>query len=154
MVVLGVGTWALEAGTAVPYFVALALMTAAGLSAVQWVPILVAYVVIMIIPGIIVAVGWVLTGENLRPRLERWRIRLSEGSRTMVSWIVGIAGLFVVYDAARRLLLEYDVQWLQLGRQMLGDLAHGRSIDEGSGTVAEVAARRSLGEEALVDASK
>lgn len=115
MVVLGLGTWAFEAGTAVPYFAAIALMTAAGLVAAQWLSVLAAYVVIMIVPGMIVAAVWALARERVRPRFERWRVKLSTGSRTAVSWIVGIAGFFVLSDAAGQLLTEYGVDWLRLG---------------------------------------
>ncbi|MEV5323165.1 hypothetical protein AB0K67_03380 [Nonomuraea sp. NPDC052634] len=44
--------------------------------------------------------------------MERWRARLSSGSRTTVSWMVWIAGIFLVVDAASVLFPEtVGVPW-------------------------------------------
>lgn len=53
MLLLGLGTWLFEFATAVPYFAAIGLMTSAGLAAAEWLPLLGAYVVIMVLPGIL-----------------------------------------------------------------------------------------------------
>ncbi|WP_170223275.1 GAP family protein [Nonomuraea turkmeniaca] len=100
MVMLGLGTWLFEFATAVPYFGALGIMTAAGLPAVQWSPLLGVYVTIMVIPGILLFVAWAALGERMRERFERWQNKLSSGSRTTLRWIVGIAGVLLLLDAA------------------------------------------------------
>lgn len=103
MIALGVGTWTLEAATAVPYFAAIALMTAAGITILQWLPILAAYTVVMLTPCFLLAAAWVALGDRLKPTLEKWRAKLISGSRETVAWIIGIAGFLVARDAAARL---------------------------------------------------
>ncbi|MEV0385634.1 GAP family protein [Nonomuraea sp. NPDC050643] len=100
MLLLGLGTWLFEFATAVPYFAAIGVMTAAGLSAGQWSPLLGGYVTIMVIPGILLLTAWAALGERTRDRFERWRSRLSSGSRSSLRWIVGIAGVLILLDAA------------------------------------------------------
>jgi hypothetical protein len=75
-------------------------MTFADLPAVQWVPLLAGYVTIMVLPGILLFVAWAALGDRMRERCERWRDRLSSGSRTTLRWIVGIAGFVILLDAA------------------------------------------------------
>ncbi|GAA5040336.1 cytochrome c biogenesis protein CcdA [Thermocatellispora tengchongensis] len=109
MLLLGLGTWLFEFATAVPYFGAIGIMTSAGLSAVQWSPLLGAYVTIMILPGILLYAAWAALGERLRARFERWRDKVSSGSRTMVSWIVWIAGCLILLEAVDTLFTEVTV---------------------------------------------
>lgn len=112
MLLLGLGTWLFEFATAVPYFAAIGLMTSAGLAAAEWLPLLGAYVVIMVLPGILLWAAWTALGERTRGRFERWRARLSSGSRTTISWMVWIAGIFLVVDAASVLFPEtVGVPW-------------------------------------------
>ncbi|MCK2216997.1 GAP family protein [Actinomadura sp. ATCC 31491] len=99
MLLLGLGTWLFEFATAVPYFGAVGVMTAAGLSPAQWLPLLAAYVTVMVLPGILLPAAWTLLGDRLRDRFGRWHDRLSAGSRTTLSWIVGIAGVVLLLDA-------------------------------------------------------
>ncbi|MER7503996.1 GAP family protein [Nonomuraea pusilla] len=99
MLLLGLGTWLFEFATAVPYFGAIGIMTSAGLPAVHWVPLLGAYVTIMVIPGVLLLAAWTALGERLRERFERWRARLSSGSRRLLSWVVFIAGCVILLEA-------------------------------------------------------
>ncbi|NBE98520.1 GAP family protein [Nonomuraea sp. KC401] len=99
MVLLGLGTWLFEFATAVPYFGAIGLMTFAGLPAVQWSPLLGAYVTIMVSPGVLLPAAWAALGERTRDRFERWQARFSSGSRATLRWIVGIAGVLILLDA-------------------------------------------------------
>jgi hypothetical protein len=109
MLLLGLGTWLFEFATAVPYFGAIGIMTSANLPAVQWSPLLGVYVTIMVIPGILLFVAWAALGERLRERFERWQTKLSSGSRTALSWIVGIAGFLILLGAADTLFSEVTV---------------------------------------------
>ncbi len=99
MVLLGLGTWLFEFYTAVPYFAAVGLMTSAGLEPHEWLPLLGVYVIIMILPGIVLYLAWVVLQERMQERLERWQRRIATGSRNTVSWIVGIAGVLILLDA-------------------------------------------------------
>lgn len=109
MLVLGLGTWLFEFATAVPYFGAIAIMTSAHLPAVQWLPLLGGYVTIMVIPGILLFAAWAALGERTPERFERWQTMLSARSRTALSWIVGIAGLLILLEAADTLFPQVSV---------------------------------------------
>ncbi len=100
MLLLGLGTWLFEFSTAVPYFGAIGIMTSAGMTAVQWSPLLAAYVTIMVLPGILLGLAWAALGERTLGRLRRWRDRTSSGSRATLRWIVAMAGLLILLDAA------------------------------------------------------
>ena len=109
MLALGLGRWGVEVAAAVPYFGAIALMTSAQTPTAQWIIALIGYVMVMMVPGVILAVVWSLAGERFRPRLERWRDKLRSGSTTAISWIVGIAGFLILRDAAWRLAVTYNL---------------------------------------------
>ncbi|MBF8189455.1 GAP family protein [Nonomuraea sp. K274] len=109
MLLLGLGTWLFEFSTAVPYFGAIGIMTSADLPAVQWSPLLGVYVTIMVLPGILLLAAWAALGERLRERFERWQNKLSSGSRTVVSWIVWIAGCVIILEAMDTLFTEVTV---------------------------------------------
>ncbi|WP_150239971.1 GAP family protein [Nocardiopsis quinghaiensis] len=96
MVALGLATGLLEGGTALPYFGAIGVMTAAGLSAAAWMPVLAAYNVVMVLPPVLLYLGHRVFGERLRPHLERWRTKVESGSREAVGWILGIVGFLVL----------------------------------------------------------
>jgi predicted small integral membrane protein len=100
MLLAGLGTWLFEFFTAVPFFGAIGVMTAAKLPAVQWSLLLGVYVIIMVIPGVLLFAAWAVLRERMRERFERWQSKLSSGSRTALRWIVGIAGFLILLDAA------------------------------------------------------
>ncbi|MET8870106.1 GAP family protein [Nonomuraea sp. NPDC004580] len=112
MLALGLGTWLFEFATAVPYFAAIGIMTSAGLAAAQWLALLGAYVLIMVLPGLLLWPAWLALGERTRGRFETWRAKLASGSRATLSWIVWIAGFLIVADAAATLFPEtVTVPW-------------------------------------------
>ncbi|MFL1376306.1 MULTISPECIES: GAP family protein [unclassified Nocardiopsis] len=96
MIALGLGTGLLEGATALPYFGAIGIMTTAGLSPAAWLPMLAAYTLVMITPGLLLYLGHRLLGERLRPRLEKWRTKVESGGREALPWIVGIVGFLVL----------------------------------------------------------
>ncbi|GAA2823463.1 hypothetical protein GCM10010522_46450 [Kribbella solani] len=104
MVVLGLGTWVVEFGTALPFFGAVAMMLSADVPIGQWVPVLAGYVAIMIAPGLLIFAGWRLAGDTVRGRLEQRSAKLATGSRAWLPWLVGIAGFLVLRDAVAHLL--------------------------------------------------
>lgn len=99
MVLLGLGTWLFEFYTAIPYFGAIGIMTAAELEPAVWLLLLAGYVVIMLLPGIVLYVVGVLLPDRSRERLERWRGRFDSNSRSAARWIVGIVGVLLVLTA-------------------------------------------------------
>lgn len=99
MVLLGFGTWLFEFATALPYFGAIAVMTTASLTPAQWLPLLAAYVLIMVVPGILLYLAWLLLRTRMETRFGRWRRKLAENSRSTAGWVMGIVGVILVLNA-------------------------------------------------------
>lgn len=103
MVLLGMTVTAIEMVTALPYFAAIALMTSAPLAFWQWLPLLLIYNAIFVAPPLLLLALYVFAGRRLQGRFERWRLSLQRGARETLLWIVAIAGVALVGDAAGRL---------------------------------------------------
>lgn len=98
IMLLGLSAWMFEFATAVPYFGAIGIMTTAGLEPVERLPLLGAYVVIMVLPGLLIHGASLALGEGIRARLQRWQDKLRGGSEA-TSWIIGIAGAVIFLHA-------------------------------------------------------
>ena len=94
---LGMTVTALELPTAVPYFGAIALLTAANLSMAQWLPLLVGYNAIFVLPPALLLAGHLVAKRRLEKRYAALRVRLQAGAHKTMLWIVGFvgSGLFI-----------------------------------------------------------
>ncbi len=99
MVILGLTTGLIEVGTALPYFAAVGIMTAAKLPPEQWIPILASYNFIMILPPLILIGLHTLFRNWLEGPLERLRLTIEKNSGSTLSWIIGIAGVIILVNA-------------------------------------------------------
>lgn len=92
LAVLGAAVTIMELPTAVPYFGAIALLTAADLPVAQWLPLLVLYNVIFVLPPILLLVGHFVLGSRLGAHYAGLRDRLQAGARETMLWILGLVG--------------------------------------------------------------
>lgn len=92
LALLGVTVTTMELLTAVPYFGAIALLTAADLSAAQWLPLLAVYNTIFVLPPVILLLGHIIGGRRLEARYAELRERLQTGAHETMSWILGLVG--------------------------------------------------------------
>jgi cytochrome c biogenesis protein CcdA len=92
LALLGVTVTAMELPTAVPYFGATALLTTAGLPMARWLPLLVLYNAIFVLPPVVLLVGHIAFGRRLDARYANLRERLQAGARETMLWIVGLVG--------------------------------------------------------------
>ncbi|RNL86960.1 GAP family protein [Halostreptopolyspora alba] len=99
MIGLGVTTGVFEIGTALPYLAAIGIMSTAELPAAWWVPLLAGYTIVMVLPPALMYLAHRILGERMRPRLQRWREKVTSGSRETLAWIIGIAGFLLLSDA-------------------------------------------------------
>ncbi|MFD0870188.1 MULTISPECIES: GAP family protein [Paenibacillus] len=99
MIALGFATSLVEVGTAFPYFAAIGLMSTSNLAVYQWLPILAAYNLIMVLPPFIVFVLHLLLGRAMHRPLEKLRLRLARHSGSAVSWIMCIVGLILIFNS-------------------------------------------------------
>lgn len=103
MIALGVTTSLVEVGTALPYFTAIALMTNSGLVWYEWLPLLFAYNVVMVLPPFILYMLYMLLGSVMQKPLKFIQNQVSKSSSSLASWIMCIVGL---------LLMLYSVDYL------------------------------------------
>ncbi len=92
LALLGVTVTAMELPTAVPYFGAITLLTSAGLPLAAWLPLLVLYNTIFVLPPVLLLVGHVAFGPRLNARYATLRERLQAGARETMLWIFGLVG--------------------------------------------------------------
>ena len=94
---LGVTVTVMELPTALPYFAAIALITSAGLPSREWLPLLIVYNVIFVMPPVMLLLGHVFFEHRLRGRYAELRLRLQRGAHETALWIAGLVGggLFV-----------------------------------------------------------
>lgn len=100
MVALGLTMGLVEVATMIPYLAAVGIMTTSGLAAAQWVPLLVAYVLLMVVPALLLLAGRALARDWLEPRLERLRAFLLKHAASAVGWTLAIVGVLITRDAA------------------------------------------------------
>lgn len=104
MFLLGATITAAELVTALPYFGAITVMTAARLDIAQWLPLLLVYNAIFVAPPLALLILHAFLGRRLGPRYALWRARLARGARESVLWIVALVGFALAGDAIGRYL--------------------------------------------------
>lgn len=92
LALLGVTVTTMELPTAVPYFGAIALLTTADLPMAQWMPLLVVYNAIFVLPPVLLLMGHIVFGRRLDARYADLRERLQAGARETMLWILGLVG--------------------------------------------------------------
>ncbi|ANA82414.1 hypothetical protein C7121_23350 [Paenibacillus glucanolyticus] len=99
MIGLGFTTSLIEVATALPYFAAVGLMTTAQLNTIQWVPILAAYNMVMVLPPLILLGLHLVLGRMMQRPLEKLRVKIAESSGSLLSWVLCIAGVILVLNS-------------------------------------------------------
>jgi hypothetical protein len=92
LALLGVTVTTMELPTAVPYFGAIALLTTADLPTARWLPLLLLYNAIFVLPPVLLLVCHIVFGSRLDARYADLRERLQAGARETLLWIFGLVG--------------------------------------------------------------
>jgi hypothetical protein len=95
----GVAVTVLELPTALPYLGAVGAITRAELAAADWLPLLVLYNLIFVLPPLALLAGHLALGDRAAPLLERLRDRLGGAAREGLLWLAGLVGFFLLADA-------------------------------------------------------
>lgn len=98
MVALGFTTFLIEVATALPYFAAIGLMTAADLTPIQWAPLLAGYNFVMVLPPLVLLGLHLLLGRWMQNPLEKLRHKIEKNSGAALSWVMSIAGVILVVN--------------------------------------------------------
>lgn len=92
LAMLGVTVTTMELPTAVPYFGAIALLTASELTMATWLPLLILYNAIFVLPPILLVAGHLAFGKRMEAKYAALRDRLQAGARETMLWIFGLVG--------------------------------------------------------------
>lgn len=95
---LGITTALLEMGMAIPYFAAIGLMVTADLAVWEWLPILIGYNVLMLIPPIVLYVLHLLFAGWLQKPLKALRNKLNSSKDSPLSWGMSIIGVILMLN--------------------------------------------------------
>jgi cytochrome c biogenesis protein CcdA len=104
---LGVTVTAMELPTALPYFAAIALLAGAELQAREWLPLLVLYNAIFVMPPAALLAGHLVLGRRLGDRYRALEARLQRAGRETTLWIGGLVGSAVFITS----LIELVARW-------------------------------------------
>ncbi len=96
---LGMAVTVLELPTALPYLGAVGAITRANLAVGDWLPLLVAYNLIFVLPPLALLATHVALGDRTTGLLERLRTRLGGAAREGLLWLLGLVGFFLLTDA-------------------------------------------------------
>ncbi len=114
---IGVTVTAMELPTAVPYFGAIALLTTADLPMARWLPLLVLYNAIFILPPVLLLVGHIVFGRRLDARYADLKERLQAGARETMLWIAGLLGGGLLVSSVVEYIARFG--WLSDAAQLL-----------------------------------
>lgn len=96
---LGATITAVEFTTAFPYLGTIAILTNVEMGLAGWLPILIAYNTIFVLPPLLLVAMYGAFGARMRERFERWRERFESGSRGTLLWVLGIVGFLLLADS-------------------------------------------------------
>jgi cytochrome c biogenesis protein CcdA len=96
---LGVAVTFLELPTALPYLGAVGAITRADLAVGDWLPLLVTYNLIFVLPPLALLAAHVALGDRAGALLERLRTRLGPATRNGLLWLLGLVGFLLLADA-------------------------------------------------------
>jgi cytochrome c biogenesis protein CcdA len=100
---LGMVVTLLELPTALPYLGAVGALTRADLAPADWLPLLVLYNLIFVLPPVLLLAGHVVLGERAEAVLGELRDRLGRAAREGFLWLLGLVGFFLLADALGQL---------------------------------------------------
>jgi cytochrome c biogenesis protein CcdA len=96
---LGMAVTVLELPSGLPYLGAVGAFTRADLAVAEWLPLLVLYNLIFVLPPLALLAGHVALGERAEVVLGRLRDRLGRATREAFLWLLGLVGFVLLADA-------------------------------------------------------
>ena len=99
MFLMGFTTFLIEGTTALPYFVAIGLLTTSDANWMEWVTVLLAYNFIMVLPPLILYVLYLLVRSWMQKPLEKLRVKIANSTGFAFSWVMCIVGLLLIFNS-------------------------------------------------------
>lgn len=98
IIFIGITTFFIEAGTALPYFTAIGLLTTNDVPMYQWLSLLASYNLIMVSPVIILFLLYKTFGKYINNLLTHLMNKLTSNSNSTLSWVMCIVGLILIFN--------------------------------------------------------
>ncbi|MER2038685.1 MAG: GAP family protein [Solibacillus sp.] len=98
MVAMGLTTFVVEVATAIPYFASIGLMVSHHFSFYEWLPILLGYNVIMIVPALFLLFLFRLFRRWMVKPLRNLQILIQKNTSSALSWIMFVVGLILLLN--------------------------------------------------------
>jgi cytochrome c biogenesis protein CcdA len=99
---LGMAVTIVELPTALPYLGAVGIITRGGLGVAEWLPLLVLYNLIFVLPPLLLLAGHLALGQRAELVLGRLRDRVGRTAREGFLWLLGLVGFSLLADALGR----------------------------------------------------
>jgi cytochrome c biogenesis protein CcdA len=99
---LGMAVTIVELPTALPYLGAVGIITRGGLGIAEWLPLLVLYNLIFVLPPLLLLAGHLALGQRAELVLGRLRDRVGRTAREGFLWLLGLVGFYLLADALGR----------------------------------------------------
>lgn len=103
MITLALGAGLAELATMLPYLAAIAIISSFGLSALGSGLTLAGYTLVMVVPALGLVVARLVAGRRVNEALDRLGVWLARHTGSSISWMVGIIGVLLAWDAVGRL---------------------------------------------------
>jgi len=97
IIIIGVTTFIIEAGMALPYFAAIGLLTTIDIPFYQRVSTIAIYNIIMVLPALLIFLGYKSFGKLINPTLVKLRNKIASSSSSALSWIICIVGVILIF---------------------------------------------------------
>ena len=100
LILLGVSVTIMELPTALPLLAAVGLLSSAHVGPAVWLPLLLIYNAIFVLPPLLLTFGYRWLGERGGEKLQE---RLRRGARETMLWVFGIIGFYLLMQALETL---------------------------------------------------
>lgn len=100
MIGLGITTSILEVATAIPYFAAIGLMISRNVSFLEWLPVLLGYNVIMVVPALILLLLHMLFQRFMQKPLKNLQALFQRNTSSALSWIMFFVGIILLANGS------------------------------------------------------
>jgi len=107
IIAIGIATFLIEAGTALPYFAATGILSNIDIPITQKLPIIAAYNLVMILPGIMIFIGYKLFQKKLNSTFVKLQEKISNSTNSVLSWSMSIVGVILILYSIDGLTISF-----------------------------------------------
>src|SRR5690606_11052740 len=107
IIAIGIATFLIEAGTALPYFAATGILSNIDIPFTQKLPIIATYNLVMILPGIMIFIGYKLFQKKLNSTFVKLQEKISNSTNSVLSWSMSIVGVILILYSIDGLTISF-----------------------------------------------